>query len=69
MKKFEEWMDKRGSEFEMLCIVLFWILVFDPIIYIVTGDMDCVVTSQFPFVVLILMPYILWRTRKKWTRK
>lgn len=42
----------------------FWKFIFDPIIYLTTKDMDWVVASQTPFIIFILTPYILFRTRK-----
>lgn len=67
--KFEEWLDQKGKDYEFILIVLFWIFVFDPIVYLITGDMDWVVGSQLPFIVFILTPYILFRTRKIWKKK
>lgn len=66
--KFEEWLDKREDNFEVLCIFLFWIFVFDPIVYMITSDIDYVVASQLPFIIFILIPYLLFRTRTKWLK-
>jgi hypothetical protein len=67
--KFEEWLDKKGDNFEVLCIFLFWVFIFDPIIYLITKDMDWVIASQTPFIIFILAPYVLFRTRKIWKKK
>lgn len=71
MKKFrfEEWLDRKGKDYEFVLIVLFWVFIFDPIVLLITGDMDWVVAAQFPFTVLILAPYVLFRTRKLWKKK
>lgn len=66
--KFEEWLDKREDNFEVLCIFLFWIFVFDPIVYMITRDIDYVVANQLPFIIFILIPYLLFRTRTKWLK-
>lgn len=65
IKDYKNWMDKRGSETEMLCIVLFWVLIFDPLVLLISRDVEVLSGSQIIFVVLILMPYILWRTSGK----
>lgn len=67
--KFEKWLDKKGGKFEIVLIILFWVFIFDPIIYLITKDMDWVIASQTPFVVFILAPYVLFRIREIWKKK
>lgn len=68
--KFEEWLDEKGGGCELILICLFfWKFIFDPIIYLTTKDMDWVVALQTPFIIFILTPYILFRTRKRWKKK
>lgn len=67
--KFEKWLDKKGGDYEFILIILFWVFIFDPIIYLITKDMDLVIASQTPFIIFILAPYVLFRTRKIWKKK
>lgn len=62
--KFEKWLDQKGKDFELVLIVLFWIFVFDPTVYLITKDIDWVIAVQTSFIITVLVPYILFRTRK-----
>lgn len=55
---------KINKDFELLIIVIVWILL-DLIVYIFSGNLNYVELFQAIFVIFILIPYILWRTRKR----
>lgn len=55
---------KINKDFELLVIIIIWILL-NLIVYIFSGNLNYVKLFQAIFVIFILIPYILWRTRKR----
>lgn len=55
---------KINKDFELLIIVIVWILL-DLIVYIFSGNLNYVELFQAIFVIFILIPYILWRTKRR----
>mgnify|MGYP000955323342 FL=1 len=55
---------KINKDFELLIIIIVWILL-DLIVYIFSGNLNYVELFQAIFVIFILIPYILWRTKRR----
>ena len=55
---------KINKEFELLIIIIIWILL-DLIVYIFSGNLNYVELFQAIFVIFILIPYVLWRTKRR----
>lgn len=55
---------KINKDFELLIIIIVWILL-DLIVYIFSGNLNYVELFQAIFVIFILIPYVLWKTRKR----
>lgn len=55
---------KINKDFELLIIIIIWIFL-DLMVYIFSKNSDYVVLFQSIFIVFILTPYVLWRTRKR----
>lgn len=55
---------KINKDFELLIIIIVWIFL-DLMVYIFSKNSDYVVLFQPIFIVFILTPYVLWRTRKR----
>lgn len=55
---------KINKDFELLIIIIIWILL-DLIVYIFSKDSDYIVLFQAIFVIFILIPYVLWRTKRR----
>lgn len=55
---------KINKDFELLIIIVVWILL-DLIVYIFSGNLNYVELFQAIFVIFILIPYILWRTKRR----
>lgn len=55
---------KINKDFELLIIIIIWIFL-DLMVYIFSKNSDYVVLFQPIFIVFILTPYVLWRTRKR----
>lgn len=54
---------KINKDFELLIIIIIWILL-DLIVYNFSGNLNYVELFQPIFIIFILTPYVLWRTRK-----
>lgn len=55
---------KINKDFELLIIIIVWIFL-DLMVYIFSKNSDYVVLFQPIFIIFILTPYVLWRTRKR----
>ena len=55
---------KINKDFELLIIIIIWILL-DLIVYIFSCNLNYVELFQPIFIIFILIPYVLWKTRKR----
>lgn len=60
MKRYIDWINKKGKDYEMKLIVSTWLSIIF-LVLLITRDLEICQVISFLFIIFILVPYIFWR--------